>query len=168
MQRELQELQVTHAETVHELEKTRALLAHQDSIAQQQQLRAERWVQKAAELEREFGIHRQEFDDALTKKTNRIASLEKQIRDIACVSLTSALFFGSVRVFVEAHCKSRLAGMGRTNTRWRRPTDWEPNQSTSDTLSWPVARIWWRSASFRPKLQIKGDWRSVTSRRPHS
>jgi protein fantom len=81
----MQELQVTHAETVHELEKTRALLSHQDGIAKQQEERAERWVQKASEQDREFAAQRTDFDDTLTKKTNRIAALEKQIRDIAYV-----------------------------------------------------------------------------------
>jgi protein fantom len=81
--RELQELQVTHAETVHELEKTRALLSHQDGISKQQQQRAERWQNKVRELEREMDALRKEFDEALTKKTNRIATLEAQIRDVA-------------------------------------------------------------------------------------
>ena len=81
--RELQVLQVTHAETVHELEKTRALLGHQDGISKQQQQRAERWQRKVGEMEREMDALRKEFDDALTKKSNRIAALEAQIRDVA-------------------------------------------------------------------------------------
>lgn len=78
----LQELQLTHAETVQELEKTRNLLIVQHKISKDYQTEVETMTRKMESLQKDYELKVEQYTHLLDIRAARIRKLEAQLRDI--------------------------------------------------------------------------------------
>ncbi|XP_053811918.1 protein fantom-like isoform X3 [Vidua chalybeata] len=82
LERSLQELQLTHAETVQELEKTRNLLLVQHKISKDYQTEVETMTRKMESLQKDYELKLEQYTHLLDIRAARIRKLEAQLRDI--------------------------------------------------------------------------------------
>ncbi|KAM7042858.1 protein fantom-like isoform 2-T3 [Acridotheres tristis] len=78
----MQELQLTHAETVQELEKTRNLLLVQHKISKDYQTEVETMTRKMESLQKDCKLKLEQYTHLLDIRAARIRKLEGQLRDI--------------------------------------------------------------------------------------
>ncbi|XP_048174400.1 protein fantom isoform X3 [Corvus hawaiiensis] len=78
----MQELQLTHAETVQELEKTRNLLIVQHKISKDYQTEVETMTRKMESLQKDYELQLEQYTHLLDIRAARIRKLEAQLRDI--------------------------------------------------------------------------------------
>ncbi|XP_042635666.1 protein fantom isoform X2 [Catharus ustulatus] len=78
----MQELQLTHAETVQELEKTRSLLLVQHKISRDYQNEVETMTRKMESLQKDYELKLGQYTHLLDIRAARIRKLEAQLRDI--------------------------------------------------------------------------------------
>ncbi|XP_036258139.1 protein fantom isoform X3 [Molothrus ater] len=78
----MQELQLTHAETVQELEKTRNLLLVQQKISKNYQTEVETMTRKMESLQKDYELKLEQYTHLLDIRAARIRKLEAQLRDI--------------------------------------------------------------------------------------
>ncbi|XP_005046296.1 PREDICTED: protein fantom isoform X5 [Ficedula albicollis] len=78
----MQELQLTHAETVQELEKTRNLLLVQHKISKDYQTEVETITRKMESLQKDYELKLEQYTHLLDIRAARIRKLEAQLRDI--------------------------------------------------------------------------------------
>ncbi|XP_057230995.1 protein fantom isoform X4 [Malurus melanocephalus] len=78
----LQKLQLTHAETVQELEKTRNLLIMQHKISKDYQTEVETMTKKIESLQKDYELKLEQYTHLLDIRAARIRKLEAQLRDI--------------------------------------------------------------------------------------
>ncbi|XP_066058512.1 protein fantom-like isoform X2 [Chamaea fasciata] len=78
----MQELQLTHAETVQELEKTRNLLLVQHKISKDYQTEVETIARKMESLQKDCELKLEQYTHLLDIRAARIKKLEAQLRDI--------------------------------------------------------------------------------------
>uniref|UniRef100_A0A8U8C8V5 RPGRIP1 like n=1 Tax=Geospiza parvula TaxID=87175 RepID=A0A8U8C8V5_GEOPR len=78
----MQELQLTHAETVQELEKTRNLLLVQHKISKNYQTEVETMTRKMESLQKDYELKLEQYTHLLDIRAARIRKLEAQLRDI--------------------------------------------------------------------------------------
>ncbi|KAF4795327.1 RPGRIP1 like protein [Turdus rufiventris] len=78
----MQELQLTHAETVQELEKTRSLLLVQHKISRDYQTEVETMTRKMESLQKDYELKLEHYTHFLDIRAARIRKLEAQLRDI--------------------------------------------------------------------------------------
>ncbi|KAL2304575.1 hypothetical protein Nmel_013332 [Mimus melanotis] len=78
----MQELQLTHAETVQELEKTRNLLLVQHKISKDYQTEVETMTRKMENLQKDSKLKLEQYTHLLDIRAARIRKLEAQLRDI--------------------------------------------------------------------------------------
>ncbi|KAJ6665950.1 hypothetical protein lerEdw1_000854 [Lerista edwardsae] len=83
LERSMHELQITHAETVQELEKTRNMLIVQHKINKDYQVEVEAVTQKMEALERDYELKLEQYVHLLDVRAARIRKLEAQLKDIA-------------------------------------------------------------------------------------
>ncbi|XP_047133171.1 protein fantom isoform X1 [Hydra vulgaris] len=83
LRKEIQQLNVSHAETIRELEKTRSMLVLQHNINKDYQKEVEITTKKMEELKRECDIRVKEYAELLDIRAARIKKLESQLKDIA-------------------------------------------------------------------------------------
>ncbi|XP_054054858.1 protein fantom isoform X2 [Rissa tridactyla] len=76
------ELQLTHAETVQELEKTRNMLIVQHKINKDYQTEVEAVTQKMEHLQKDYELKLEQYVHLLDIRAARIRKLEAQLRDI--------------------------------------------------------------------------------------
>ncbi|KGL93286.1 Protein fantom [Charadrius vociferus] len=79
----MRELQLTHAETVQELEKTRNMLIVQHKINKDYQTEVEAVTQKMESLQKDYELKLEQYVHLLDIRAARIRKLEAQLRDIA-------------------------------------------------------------------------------------
>ncbi|XP_051485535.1 protein fantom isoform X2 [Apus apus] len=79
----LRELQLTHVETVQELEKTRNMLIVQHKINRDYQTEVETVTQKMENLQKDYELKLEKYVHLLDIRAARIRKLEAQLRDIA-------------------------------------------------------------------------------------
>ncbi|KAL9837218.1 protein fantom isoform 3-T10 [Geothlypis trichas] len=77
-----QQLQLTHAETVQELEKTRNLLLVQHKISKNYQTEVETMTRKMESLQKDYELKLEQYTHLLDIRAARIRKLEAQLRDI--------------------------------------------------------------------------------------
>ncbi|NXN08841.1 FTM protein, partial [Indicator maculatus] len=82
LQRSMQELQSTHAETVQELEKTRNMLIVQHKINRDYQTEVEAVTRKMESLQKDYDLKMEQSAHLLDIRAARIRKLEAQLRDI--------------------------------------------------------------------------------------
>ncbi|XP_072727994.1 protein fantom isoform X3 [Ciconia boyciana] len=82
LERSMQELQLTHAETVQELEKTRNMLIVQHKINKDYQTEVEAVTQKMESLQKDYELKLEQYVHLLDIRAARIRKLEAQLRDI--------------------------------------------------------------------------------------
>ncbi|CAB4039847.1 fantom-like isoform X1, partial [Paramuricea clavata] len=82
-QKRIQELQISHADTINELEKTRNMLVLQHKINKDYQTEVERVSNKMVEDKKEYDLRLQEYAQLLDIRAERIKKLESQMRDVA-------------------------------------------------------------------------------------
>ncbi|XP_053846618.1 protein fantom-like isoform X3 [Vidua macroura] len=82
LERSLQELQLTYAETVQELEKTRNLLLVQHKISKDYQTEVETMTRKMESLQKDYELKLEQYTHLLDIRAARIRKLEAQLRDI--------------------------------------------------------------------------------------
>uniref|UniRef100_A0A8C9UHB0 Protein fantom n=1 Tax=Serinus canaria TaxID=9135 RepID=A0A8C9UHB0_SERCA len=78
----MQELQLTHVETVQELEKTRNLLLVQHKISKNYQTEVETMTRKMESLQKDYELKLEQYTNLLDIRAARIRKLEAQLRDI--------------------------------------------------------------------------------------
>ncbi|XP_059715649.1 protein fantom isoform X2 [Haemorhous mexicanus] len=78
----MQELQLTHVETVQELEKTRNLLLVQHKISKNYQTEVETMTRKMESLQKDCELKLEQYTNLLDIRAARIRKLEAQLRDI--------------------------------------------------------------------------------------
>ncbi|NWH81513.1 FTM protein, partial [Piaya cayana] len=78
----MRELQLTHAETVQELEKTRSMLIVQHKINKDYQIEVEAVSQKMDSLRKDYELKLEQYVRLLDIRAARIRKLEAQLRDI--------------------------------------------------------------------------------------
>ncbi|XP_058703460.1 protein fantom isoform X1 [Poecile atricapillus] len=78
----MQELQLAHAETVQELEKTRNLLLVQHKISKDYQTEVETMTRKMESLQKDYELKLEQYTHLLDIKAARIRKLEAQLRDV--------------------------------------------------------------------------------------
>ncbi|XP_015481616.1 protein fantom isoform X3 [Parus major] len=78
----MQELQLTHAETVQELEKTRNLLLVQHKISKDYQTEVETMTRKMESQQKDYELKLEQYTHLLDIRAARIRKLEAQLRDI--------------------------------------------------------------------------------------
>ncbi|XP_041332659.1 protein fantom isoform X2 [Pyrgilauda ruficollis] len=78
----MQELQLRHAETVQELEKTRNLLLVQHKISKDYQTEVETMTRKMESLQKDYELKLEQYTHLLDVRAARIRKLEAQLRDI--------------------------------------------------------------------------------------
>ncbi|NXW64226.1 FTM protein, partial [Eurystomus gularis] len=83
LERSMRELQLTHAETVQELEKTRNMLIVQHKINKDYQTELEAVTQKMESLQKDYELKLEQYVHLLDIRAARIRKLEAQLRDIA-------------------------------------------------------------------------------------
>ncbi|CAM5096729.1 unnamed protein product [Natator depressus] len=83
MEYAMRELQVTHAETVQELEKTRNMLIVQHKINKDYQTEVEAVTQKMEGLQQDYELKLEQYVHLLDIRAARIRKLEAQLKDIA-------------------------------------------------------------------------------------
>ncbi|NXJ62846.1 FTM protein, partial [Rostratula benghalensis] len=82
LEHSLRELQLTHAETVQELEKTRNMLIVQHKINKDYQTEVEAVTQKMEHLRNDYELKLEHYVHLLDIRAARITKLEAQLRDI--------------------------------------------------------------------------------------
>ncbi|KAM7101877.1 protein fantom isoform 2-T8 [Ciconia maguari] len=82
LEHSMQELQLTHAETVQELEKTRNMLIVQHKINKDYQTEVEAVTQKMESLQKDYELKLEQYVHLLDIRAARIRKLEAQLRDI--------------------------------------------------------------------------------------
>ncbi|NXY42026.1 FTM protein, partial [Ceuthmochares aereus] len=82
LERSMRELQLTHAETVQELEKTRSMLIVQHKINKDYQVEVEAVSQKMNSLRKDCELKLEQYVRLLDIRAARIRKLEAQLRDI--------------------------------------------------------------------------------------
>nr|XP_012428623.4 protein fantom isoform X1 [Taeniopygia guttata]XP_030128564.3 protein fantom isoform X1 [Taeniopygia guttata] len=82
LEHSMQELQLTHAETVQELEKTRNLLLVQHKISKDYQTEVETMTRKMENLQKDYELKLEQYTHLLDIRAARIRKLEAQLRDI--------------------------------------------------------------------------------------
>ncbi|XP_055674481.1 protein fantom isoform X1 [Falco peregrinus] len=82
LERSMQELQITHAETVQELEKTRSMLILQHKINKDYQTELEVVTEKMESLQKDYELKLQQYVHLLDIRAARIRKLEAQLREI--------------------------------------------------------------------------------------
>ncbi|XP_001234248.4 protein fantom isoform X1 [Gallus gallus] len=82
-ERSMRKLQLAHAETVQELEKTRSMLIVQHKINKGYQTEIEAVTQKMESLQKDYELKIGKYVDLLDMKAARIKKLEAQLRDVA-------------------------------------------------------------------------------------
>ncbi|XP_071613030.1 protein fantom isoform X2 [Heliangelus exortis] len=83
LEHSMRELQLTHAETVQELEKTRNMLIVQHKINKDYQTEVEAVTQKMESLQKDYEFKLERYVHLLDIRAARITKLEAQLRDIA-------------------------------------------------------------------------------------
>uniref|UniRef100_A0A8C5XLR7 Protein fantom n=1 Tax=Microcebus murinus TaxID=30608 RepID=A0A8C5XLR7_MICMU len=83
LERSMRELQATHAETVHELEKTRNMLIMQHKINKDYQMEVEAVTHKMENLQQDYELKVEQYVHLLDIRAARIQKLEAQLKDIA-------------------------------------------------------------------------------------
>ncbi|XP_032854500.2 protein fantom isoform X1 [Tyto alba] len=83
LEQAMRELQLTHAETVQELEKTRNMLIVQHKINKDYQTEVEAVTQKMESLQKDYELKLEQYVHLLDIRAARIRKLEAQLRDIA-------------------------------------------------------------------------------------
>nr|XP_014344602.1 PREDICTED: protein fantom isoform X2 [Latimeria chalumnae] len=83
LERSMRELQATHAETVHELEKTRNMLIMQHKINKDYQAEVEAVTRKMEDIKQEYELKLEQYAKLLDIRASRIRKLEAQLKDIA-------------------------------------------------------------------------------------
>ncbi|XP_058670107.1 protein fantom isoform X1 [Ammospiza caudacuta] len=78
----MQELQLTHVETVQELEKTRNLLLVQHKISKNYQTEVETMTRKMENLQKDYELKLEQYTHLLDIRAARIRKLEAQLGDI--------------------------------------------------------------------------------------
>uniref|UniRef100_A0A8C0VGC4 RPGRIP1 like n=1 Tax=Cyanistes caeruleus TaxID=156563 RepID=A0A8C0VGC4_CYACU len=78
----MQELQLTHAETVQELEKTRNLLLVQHKISKDYQTEVETMTRKMESQQKDYELKLEQYTHLLDIRAARIRKLEAQLRDV--------------------------------------------------------------------------------------
>ncbi|KAK2187638.1 hypothetical protein NP493_159g03000 [Ridgeia piscesae] len=79
----VRELRAEHADTIHELEKTRNLLIVQHKINKDYQMEVDAVTRKLEEVKAEYEAKVDEYAQLLDIRAARIRKLEKQLRDVA-------------------------------------------------------------------------------------
>ncbi|XP_015729302.1 protein fantom isoform X2 [Coturnix japonica] len=79
----MQKLQLTHVETVQELEKTRQMLVVQQKITKGYKSELEIVTQKMESLQKEYESKIEKYVHLLDSRTERIRKLEAQLKDVA-------------------------------------------------------------------------------------
>ncbi|XP_075571323.1 protein fantom isoform X2 [Pelecanus crispus] len=82
LEHSMRELQLTHAETVQELEKTRNMLIVQHKINKDYQTEVEAVTQKMQSLQKDYELKLEQYVHLLDIRAARIRKLEAQLRDI--------------------------------------------------------------------------------------
>ncbi|KFP14931.1 Protein fantom [Egretta garzetta] len=82
LERSMRELQLTHAETVQELEKTRNMLIVQHKINKDYQTEVEAVTQKMESLQKDYELKLEQYVHLLDIRAARIRKLEAQLKDI--------------------------------------------------------------------------------------
>ncbi|NXN22552.1 FTM protein, partial [Nycticryphes semicollaris] len=82
LEHSMRELQLTHAETVQELEKTRNMLIVQHKINKDYQIEVEAVTQKMEHLQKDYELKLEHYVHLLDIRAARITKLEAQLRDI--------------------------------------------------------------------------------------
>ncbi|XP_064016455.1 protein fantom isoform X2 [Pogoniulus pusillus] len=82
LERSMRELQLTHAETVQELEKTRNMLIVQHKINKNYQTEVEAVTRKMESLQQDYDLRLEQSAHLLDIRAARIRKLEAQLRDI--------------------------------------------------------------------------------------
>ncbi|KAM9289462.1 protein fantom isoform 2-T2 [Morus bassanus] len=82
LEHSMRELQLTHAETVQELEKTRNMLIVQHKINKDYQTEVETVTQKMESLQKDYELKLEQYVRLLDIRAARIRKLEAQLRDI--------------------------------------------------------------------------------------
>ncbi|NXE12405.1 FTM protein, partial [Lophotis ruficrista] len=82
LEHSMQELQLTHAETVQELEKTRNMLILQHKINKDYQTEVEAVTKKMEGLQKDYELKLEQYVHLLDIRAARIRKLEAQLRDI--------------------------------------------------------------------------------------
>ncbi|NXN56848.1 FTM protein, partial [Rynchops niger] len=82
LEHSMRELQLTHAETVQELEKTRNMLIMQHKINKDYQTEVEAVTQKMERLQKDYELKLEQYVRLLDIRAARIRKLEAQLRDI--------------------------------------------------------------------------------------
>ncbi|NXP78104.1 FTM protein, partial [Ramphastos sulfuratus] len=82
LERSMQELQLTHSETVQELEKTRNMLIVQHKINKNYQTEVEAVTRKMESLQKDYDLRLEQSAHLLDIRAARIRKLEAQLRDI--------------------------------------------------------------------------------------
>uniref|UniRef100_A0A8C3PT75 RPGRIP1 like n=1 Tax=Calidris pygmaea TaxID=425635 RepID=A0A8C3PT75_9CHAR len=82
LEHSMRELQLTHAETVQELEKTRNMLIVQHKINKDYQTEVEAVTQKMEHLQKDYELKLEQYVHLLDIRAARIRKLEAQLRDI--------------------------------------------------------------------------------------
>ncbi|KAM9062820.1 protein fantom isoform 2-T3 [Sarcophilus harrisii] len=83
LEKSIQELQATHAETVQELEKTRNMLIMQHKINKDYQMEVEAVTQKLENFQQDYDLKIKQYVHLLDVRAARIRKLEAQLKDIA-------------------------------------------------------------------------------------
>ncbi|XP_025924553.1 protein fantom isoform X4 [Apteryx rowi] len=83
LEQSMRDLQLTHAETVQELEKTRNMLIVQHKINKDYQTEVEVVTQKMESLQKDYEVKLEQYVHLLDIRAARIRKLEAQLRDIA-------------------------------------------------------------------------------------
>ncbi|CAM9444392.1 unnamed protein product [Bubo scandiacus] len=83
LEHSMRELQLTHAETVQELEKTRNMLIVQHKINKDYQTEVEAVTHKMESLQKDYELKLEQYVHLLDIRAARIRKLEAQLRDIA-------------------------------------------------------------------------------------
>jgi len=83
LQKENQQLQAAHADTINELEKTRSMLLIQHNINKDYQKEVEVTTKKMEELKNECDTRIEEYAQLLDIRAERIKKLEGQLKDVA-------------------------------------------------------------------------------------
>ncbi|XP_010076881.1 PREDICTED: protein fantom-like, partial [Pterocles gutturalis] len=82
LEHSMKELQLTHMETVQELEKTRNMLIVQHKITKDYQVEVEAVTRKMEGLKKDCELKLEQYGHLLDKKSERIRKLEAQLSDI--------------------------------------------------------------------------------------
>ncbi|XP_050166298.1 protein fantom-like isoform X2 [Myiozetetes cayanensis] len=83
LEHSMRELQLTHAETVQELEKTRNMLIMQHKISKDYQTEVETMTKKMERTQKDYELKLEQYSHLLDIRAARIRKLEAQLRDIA-------------------------------------------------------------------------------------